>query len=410
MTSYKTPLPAPPERPLVRVLRDRAAGRCLLAVLVSGFGTSALWLVSGVWTKELTGSDGLAALCAFALWAPTLAGPLLGAIADRVRRRRLLVAVNLALSALVLALFAVDGPGRLWLLFAVLFLYGACGVVTDAAESAWVAGAVPADVLGELNGLRMSVNEGVKIVAPLAGAALFAAYGGARVALLDAVTFVAAAGLFASVRGRDPRPVRRAGARAADGLRELWRHGEPRPLLLSGSGVMALSGVTGASVFAVVDGLGRAPAFTGVLYAVQGVGSVAAGALSGGLLRRLGARRFAAYGIALFALGAAVRAVPYDAAVLVGSAAIGVGLPCPLVAALTAVQRALPDEVLGRASAAAHTLLFTPGALTLAVGAGLVVVAPVGVLLPVVGGAGLLLAVACHGAGRRGGSAVTEPG
>ncbi|MEU0082497.1 hypothetical protein ABZY58_31775 [Micromonospora tulbaghiae] len=38
----------------VRVLRDRTAGRCLTAVMVSGFGTSALWLASGVWVKDLS--------------------------------------------------------------------------------------------------------------------------------------------------------------------------------------------------------------------------------------------------------------------------------------------------------------------------------------------------------------------
>ena len=65
------------------MLRDRTAGRCLTAVVVSGFGTSALWLASGVWVKDLTGSDGLAALCMLAMWLPTLAGPVLGTLADR---------------------------------------------------------------------------------------------------------------------------------------------------------------------------------------------------------------------------------------------------------------------------------------------------------------------------------------
>ncbi|MGX1473676.1 UNVERIFIED_CONTAM: hypothetical protein RKD50_002484 [Streptomyces canus] len=61
------------------VLHDRDARLFLTAVTVSGFGTSALWLVSGVWVKDLTGSDGLAALCMLAMWAPTLAGPLCSA-------------------------------------------------------------------------------------------------------------------------------------------------------------------------------------------------------------------------------------------------------------------------------------------------------------------------------------------
>lgn len=71
---------------VTRVLGDRDAGLYLTGVVVSGFGSSAMWLVSGIWVKDLTGSNGLAALCVFALWAPTLVGPVLGVLADRTRR------------------------------------------------------------------------------------------------------------------------------------------------------------------------------------------------------------------------------------------------------------------------------------------------------------------------------------
>ena len=162
---------------LPRVLRDRNAALYLAGVVVSGFGTSALWLVSGVWVKDLTGSDGLAALCMLAMWAPTLAGPILGTLADRTRRKPLLLGANLLLAVLLLTLFTVDSPDRLWLLFAVLFVYGAAGVVHDAAESALVASAVPAPLLGDFNGLRMTASEGMKLLAPLAGAGVYAAYG-----------------------------------------------------------------------------------------------------------------------------------------------------------------------------------------------------------------------------------------
>ncbi|MGA5226253.1 hypothetical protein [Streptomyces koyangensis] len=51
------------------LLRDREASLILGAVLVSGFGSSATALVAGVWVKELTASDSLAALATAALWA-----------------------------------------------------------------------------------------------------------------------------------------------------------------------------------------------------------------------------------------------------------------------------------------------------------------------------------------------------
>ncbi|MFD5835420.1 MFS transporter [Streptomyces collinus] len=373
--------------PLVRVLRDRDAGLCLAGVMVSGFGTSALSLASGVWVKDLTGSDGLAALCMLALWLPTLAGPLLGTLADLPqsrlrstgrfphRRKPLLIGVNVLLGALLLTLVGVDAPGDLWLLYAVLFVYGAAGVVHDAAESALVATVVGPSLLGDFNGLRMTAAEGMKLLAPLAGAGLYAAYGGASVALLDAATFVLAAGLYAALRGREDKPARpRDGRRrrTAEGVRHLWAHPVLRPLVLAGGATMLCAGLNGALVYAVVDGLGRSPAYAGVLYAVQGAGSVVAGLLSGTALRRLGARRFGAYGIALLALAVALRAVPSDPVALVCSAAIGAGLPAVLIATLTSVQRETPGALLGRVTATAHTLVYAPNVAGLAAGAALV--------------------------------------
>ncbi|MFE6151675.1 MFS transporter [Streptomyces sp. NPDC057889] len=377
----------------------RGGFRLLLAgVVVSGFGTSAMWLAAGIWVKDLTGSDSLAALCAFALWAPALAGPLLGTVADRTRRRPLLVAANLGLGLLLLSLLAVDSAGNLWILFAVLVAYGACGVVTDAAEAALVPAVVGRESLGDFNGLRTAANEGMKLVAPLAGAGLFAVYGGAGVALLDAATFAAAAGLYARLRVEESAPARRAAGvwtRTSEGVRALWRRERLRPLVLAAAATMLLAGLNGAAIYAVVDGgLGRSPSYAGVLYAVQGAGSVAAGLTAGALLRRLGERRFAAAGIALFAAGAGLRAFPYDAVALGGSAAIGMGLPCVLVAALTAVQREIPEALVGRAVATAHTLMFAPNAVALAMGAGLIAVVDHRVLLALLGAAGLALACA----------------
>ncbi|MGC5035836.1 MFS transporter [Streptomyces sp. DT190] len=361
--------------PVARVLRDRDAGLYLSGVVVSGFGTSALWLASGVWVKDLTGSDGLAALCVLALWLPALAGPLLGTLADRGRRKPLLIGLDVLLGGLLLTLVGVDSPGELWLLYAVLLVYGAAGVVHDAAESALVATAVEPALLGDFNGLRMTATESMKLLAPLVGAGLYAAYGGAGVVLLDAATFALAAGLCALLRVREEKPAPPRGGtrrRTAEGARHLWAHPVLRPLVLAGGATMLGAGLNGAMIYAVVDDLGRSPAYAGVLYAVQGAGSVAVGLLSGPALRRLGARRFAAYGIALLALGVALRAVPSAPVALVCSAAVGAGLPAVLIAALTSVQRETPGPLLGRVTATAHTLVHAPNVAGLAAGAALV--------------------------------------
>ncbi|MCB5169496.1 MFS transporter [Streptomyces bambusae] len=383
-----------------RVLRDRDAGLYFSGVVVSGFGTTAMWLVAGVWVKTLTGSDGLAALTAFALWAPVLAGPVLGAVADRVRRRPLLVAVNGAMAALLPCLLLVGSADRVWLLFAVLLLYGTAGVLADAAGSALVPQVVDARLLGDFNGLRMAAGESMKLPAPLVGAVLFARFGGPSVALLDAATFALAAGVFALLRVRE-EPAREARSGGlAEGSRQLWRSPVLRPLLAGAAATMLLAGVNGALVYAVVDDvLGRPPAYAGLLYAVQGAGSVVGGLAAGPLLRRLPGRPVLAAAVAVFATGAGLRVLPYEAAAWAGSALIGAGLPVVLVTALTAVQRETPAAVLGRTAATASTLVLAPNALALALGAGLVTLVDVRVLLPVVGAAGLAVA-ALSAAGR----------
>ncbi len=44
---------------------------------------------------------------------------------------------------------------------------------------------------------------------------------------------------------------------------------------------MLFAGVNGALIYAVVDGLGRSPAYVGLLYVVQGAGSVTTGLAAG---------------------------------------------------------------------------------------------------------------------------------
>ncbi|GAA3369864.1 hypothetical protein GCM10020367_14220 [Streptomyces sannanensis] len=113
-------------------------------------------------------------------------------------------------------------------------------------------------------------------------------------------------------RVRESTPVPDASERGfAEGARTLWNSPVLRPLVLAGGATMLLAGLNGAAVYAVADkGLGHSPTYVGVLYAVQGAGSVAAGLLAGPLMRRLPERTFAAAGIALFAAGVALRALP----------------------------------------------------------------------------------------------------
>ncbi|MET8169370.1 MFS transporter [Streptomyces sp. NPDC005329] len=390
---------------VLKVLRERNAGLYLSGVIVSGFGDSAMSLAAGIWVKTLTGSNSLAALVGLCLWLPTFAGPVIGTVADRVRRRPLLVATNLGLAAVMTAPLALRSRGGIWLLFVVLTLVGVGGVLTGAAETALVAAAVPGELRGDFNGLVRTAIESMKLLAPLAGAGLFTAFGGPTVALLDAVTFALAAAAFRMIRVREPRPRPRARrawtAQTTEGLSYLWRHPVLRPLVLAGAAAMVLASLSSTATYAMLDaGLHRSPAFAGVLTPVQGLGSVVSGLAAGALLRRTSERVFSAAGLALFAVGVLARATPWLPVVLGGSLAIGLGLPCPLIAARTAVQRETPNELLGRVAAAAGTLMYSPTGFALLLGAGTVASLDYRVQILVAGALGLAAAAPLAAGGR----------
>lgn len=379
-----------------RVLGDRTTATYLGGMLVSGFGDSAMMLVAGIWVKTLTGSSSLAAVVTFCVWAPTLVGPVLGTFADRVRRKPLLVRINAVLAVLLPVLLAVRTGRDVWLLFAVFTVIGAASVLSDAAEAGIVSAAVPPELRGDLNGLRMTVNEAMKLLAPLAGAGLFLRLGGGAVAVLDAVTFLLAALAFATLRVREQPPAPAVTGwreQTAEGVRHLRGHPLLVRLVAAGAAAMMLSGLSSASIYQMNEaGLHRPPAFVAVLYAVQGSGSIVAGVVAGAVMRRLPEHVFAATGLLLFATGAAVRALPSLPVCLVGTLAIGVGLPWVIVAAFTAVQQHTDPALIGRVSAAAGTVVFAPTAVAAAVGAGLVALVDYRLQLVAVGAAGWLAA------------------
>src|SRR4051812_40408656 len=96
------------------------AGLFVAISTVAGFGSTAMALVAGVWILDLTGSSGLAGLAGFCVFAPTLAGPWLGALVDRLPRRALLIGVDLVLAAVLLSLLAVRSREQAWLIYAVM--------------------------------------------------------------------------------------------------------------------------------------------------------------------------------------------------------------------------------------------------------------------------------------------------
>src|SRR5262245_63774499 len=98
-----------------RLLSHRDARLLIAGQTLSAFGDFALWIVMAVWMKTLTGSNWRAGLVFFVLAFGNPAAPLGGLLADRVRRRPLMIATDFALAAAVLVLLFVHNRSDAWL-------------------------------------------------------------------------------------------------------------------------------------------------------------------------------------------------------------------------------------------------------------------------------------------------------
>jgi MFS family permease len=248
----------------------------------------------------------------------------------------------------------------------------------DAAEARLMTAALPSEALGGLNGARMSAQEATKLLAPLVGAGLFAAVGGPAVAAVAAGAVVISAGLYTLIRPRAAgvAPARRPlWSETVAGVRFLLASPIVRTPVVMASVAMLASGIGTAAIYSIVDqALHRPPAFVGVLSSVQGAGAIVGGLVVGRLLDRFGETAVAAIGAVTFSLGPCAQAMGTLPSVLAGSAMVGIGLPWTVVAALTAVQRHTPYEMVGRVAGAGNTLVFAPPALGIPLGALLVTV------------------------------------
>jgi MFS family permease len=380
--------------------------------VLSGFGGTAMSLVAGIWILDLTGSASRAALAGLCVFAPQLLGPWLGGLLDRAPRRPLLIATNLLLAASLLSLLAVRTPAQAWLIYAVSLAYGISYVLLDAGESALLPAALPAGDLGAVNGWRSSAQEGMKLVAPLAGAGLYTWHGGAAVALLSAAMPVVAAALYAALRltavpqtGTSALPDRslRAGLSVLAGRRVL------RVTVMLAALAISVAGFTTAAQYEMVTvGLGLAATFLGVLLSAQGAGSIVGGLVIGRIIARHGVTVVGVAGTALFAVGLLARCLPWWPALVAGAVIGGVGLPWTLVAAVTAVQSQAPAALLGRVAATANTVMFGPTAVAIPIGAAAVHLGARPVLLAAAALCLIAVVVATRHSRRRGGEPVRE--
>ncbi len=351
--------------------------RLLIGQSLSTFGDTALYLTLGIWAKTLTHSNAAAGGVFLALGIPALFGPLAGHLADLLPRRPLLIATNAATAGIVLSLLAVHSRAQLWVIYLVAFWYGVSFSVLGSAGAGLRKDMLAGENLAAANAALQSVGQGMRIIAPLAGAGLFVAFGGGAVAVLDAATFAGAIAALASIKVTESRPAVMAEATFRRNIMAGFRHLRATPLLLQVTVVTACAfsviGLCETIIFAVIgQGLHRPPSFFGVLSSAQGAGAIAGGIALTYLLRRLGSARVVGLALAAFSLACGAYLSHSVALCIAGTVGDGIGLVWLVAAATTATQRYSPPALQGRVNAAFMMVILTPQTVSIAAGTALI--------------------------------------
>jgi MFS family permease len=361
-----------------QLFRIRDARVFLLGWGLSMFGDSAMFLVLGIWAKDLTGSNSAAGLVFFVLVLPQLFSPFAGLFVDRLRKRPLLIAVNGLMGISILLLLFVHDRGDVWLIYVVAALYGLGNTILYSARSAFLTIMLPRELLGEANAIFATIREGLRLVSPLVGAGLYAAFSGGVVALVDAATFAAVvvALLFVRTQEADVEPEdSHFLVEIAGGIRHIWATLPLKQIIFTTGACILFVGLSETLIFAVLEfGLERPTSFLGVLESLQGAGAIAGGVTAARALRRFGDVRLVGIGMVLFAAGDATFASSNVWLVCAGIFVAGFAISWFIVGYATAIQLRTPPRLQGRVASAAGTIIGMPQTIGIALGAGLVAV------------------------------------
>ncbi|MFC9593359.1 MFS transporter [Streptomyces sp. NPDC056944] len=341
-------------------------GRLWTAAVVSRFGDSLRTAALPLLAASLTDDPFLIAsvtACGFLPWL--FFGLLGGAVADRVDQRRAMWAVDLVRGGLVAAFAAAVALGHatIALLLVLAFALTTLQTLFDNAATALLPALVPADTLAGANARLMTGQQlaGGLLAGPAVPVLLLA--GPAVPYAADAVTYVLAALLIASLRtGAPGRPPRPAGStlrkEMAEGLavlradRHLGRLCTATTLCNVGMGALIAT-----LVVHVTDGLRAGNAGYAATITGYALGAVAGGFLARRIAERTGRMR------AVFLAGTVqtgclllMGAVPVLAVTIGAMAVFGFMGTVWNVQQTTLMQERAPEGMLGRIAAAFRTL------------------------------------------------------
>ena len=168
-----------------------------------------------------------------------------GLVADRLDKRRLLLATQGVMGALALALgvITLTGTVRLWMIYLLALLLGCATSFDMPARQAFVTEMVGPDHLSNAVGLNSAVFNCGRIIGPAAAGVLIGIVGIAPAFMVNAFSYLAVIAGLLLMRPGDlfrNKPVERSDGQVRDGLRYVWATPTLRSTLLLMSVVATL--------------------------------------------------------------------------------------------------------------------------------------------------------------------------
>ena len=234
-------------RQTFRSLRTRNFRIYFFGQIVSGSGS---WMqqVAQVWlVLKLTDSGIALGITAALQFLPVLlGGAWAGVLADRMDKRKLLIATSATAVALALTLGLLTAFDvvELWMVYVLAMALGAVTALDSPARRSFVTELVPEAHAANAVSLNSSVFTAARIVGPALAGLVIAAFGIPVCFFLNAASFLAVIGAMLLMRPAEIHPARRAlrqKGQLVDGLRYVWANPPLRTALLMTAVIGTLS-------------------------------------------------------------------------------------------------------------------------------------------------------------------------
>jgi MFS family permease len=281
----------------VAPLRHRQFALLWSGAFVSNIGTWMEAVAVGILVQETTGQAAWTGLVAAANFVPAaLVGPFGGALADRIPRRRLLLATTSTQTVLaaILTMLAATGTPSPALVAGIVFLAGCAQALGFPAFSAILPDLVPTDeIVGAVALSSAQWNLG-RVVGPALAGIVIAAGGYAWAFAINTASFLAVIAVLLVLRL--PPPASHDGSSIFGSIRQGLRFVRNEPGLRVVVGYMTINSLLAAPFIALIptmalEVLDGGPGATSALVTAQGIGAVTMALSLGILAARFGPRR-----------------------------------------------------------------------------------------------------------------------